>query len=547
MLSRSTKLIAAVLLAAATGARADFIDLYADKLDMPRNKAPRVGRSKVVLIPVEIDNAGYDPIDQERVRAFFGQDTGAGLTFSSYYDAASGGKLHLDVTVAPVVKYDGCPSMIKTTAGCTIPRGDVSALTQGMDFVRDVFRRAHDEGKVDFSQFDSNGLGGQPDGVIDGAMIVVNVPHAGIALPIQYVNSGSNLNGGTGGSLKLDGIEIPYVAVGGASTVNGAQHVEYVILHEFAHTLGFADLYYEHPSSGDKYPQWGGLHFSLMGDYDYDDKVPLPDAESRRALGWQQHQVISGTRAVTLAPAAMGGGAVKLGMVKDGRTEYFLAEARGPVAGIDNGLLDSSGNPAYGLAIYHVDWGKGPSAQVGAWTSRLLYCLDCDPYHPFIRNLESSGTFALVSTGSNDVGHAAVQGGVPDDMVLWQGGAVTSRDGAAPLSGDNRYVATNFYDGSVSGISVRDIKVNADHTITATFTAPDVSDPCSDVICPALEQCVKSGVSAGNCQPITQVIPEPGPAATPAATGCSGAGTPGLAGLLLLALLFGLRRRQPAL
>jgi hypothetical protein len=244
----------------------------------------------------------------------------------------------------------------------------------------------------------------------------------------------------------------------------------------------------------------------------------------------------------------MGGNSVKLGMLVDGHTEYFLAEARGPVDGIDQGVTDAHGNPAYGLSLYHVDWGKGPKAQVGSWTSRLIYCLDCDPYHPFIRNLESSGTFALVSNGasSSGAGQAGINGGVSDDMVLWQGGAITSRDNAGTLSDSNRYVATNLYDGSDSGISIRDIKVNPDHTITATFTSPEVTDPCGDVVCPALEQCVKSGASAGNCQPISEVVPDPGPAAPPAAanTGCSGAGAPGFAGVILVAWAFASRRRQ---
>src|SRR5438552_819321 len=191
-----------LVLCTAAAARADFIDLYANKLDMPQNKGPRLGRSRVVVIPVQIDAGSYLPVDMDRLHDFFETGASGGLNFTRYYQIASSGKYQPIATVTPLIEYQGCPSMIHG-ANCTIARGDVSALSQGMDFIRDVFRRAHDEAGVDFREFDKNGLRGEPDGVIDGAMIVVNVPSVGIAFPIQYVNSGSNLNGGTGGALVL--------------------------------------------------------------------------------------------------------------------------------------------------------------------------------------------------------------------------------------------------------------------------------------------------------------------------------------------------------
>src|SRR4051812_41551666 len=300
---RIGSIVASLLVFSAASARADFIDLYSNPFDVPQNKAPRLGKSSVLLIPVQIDAGKYQPVDMDRLHAFFeGAYAGGGLTFTRYYELASSNRFHPAVTVAPLVEYQGCPPMIHN-AGCTIERGNVQALSQGMDFIRDVLRRTHEEGKIDFSKFDTNGINGGPDGVIDGVMIVVNVPNIGIAFPIVYLNSGSNLNGGTGGAIVLDGVKIPYLAVGGA---NSTGELEYTILHEFGHTLGFADLYYEHPMAGDKYPQWQGLHFSLMGDYDYTPEVALPDAESRRALGWQPHQVVSGTQTLTLLPAGEG-------------------------------------------------------------------------------------------------------------------------------------------------------------------------------------------------------------------------------------------------
>jgi M6 family metalloprotease-like protein len=534
---RFRSLVAGLLISVAFGARADFIDLYANPLDIPQNKAPAKGHSNVLLIPVQIDFGSYQPVDMDRLHQFFEGAYTSDLTFSRYYELASANRFHPAVTVAPLVEYTGCPAMLHS-AGCTIDRGNVAALSQGMDFIRDVFRRAHDEGKVDFSKFDANGVNGAPDGVIDGVMIVVNVPGVGIAFPIEYVNSGGNLAGGTGGPLLLDGVKIPYAAIGGASFAGGAQHLEYVILHEFGHLLGFADLYYEHPMAGDKWPSWEGLHFSLMGDYDYTAAVPLPDAESRRALGWQPHQLVSGTQTLTLLPAGEGGVAVKLGMMDSKRHEYFLAEVRGPAQGVDTGLVDSKGAPTWGLALYHVDWSRGPKPDTGEWPGRLLYCLDCDPYHPFVRNLESSGTFGLVTQGAADAASRGPSAGglVSDDQVLFEGGAIGSLPVAQPLTETNHYVATNYYDGSASGITIRDIKVNADHSVTATFTAPAVADPCSDVTCGSMEQCTQSGAMAGNCEAVLEAIPDAGVLTTPPAStsGCNSSSAPGFTGVALI-------------
>jgi len=126
---------------------------------------------------------------------------------------------------------------------------------------------------------------------------------------------------------------------------------------------------------------------------------------------------------------------------------------------------------------------------------------------------------------------------VPDDSVLWQGGAISSLSNAQPLSETNHYVATNFYDGAASGVAIRDIKVNADHSVTATFTAPFVSDPCSDVTCGSMEQCVPTGALAGNCAAVEVSIPDAGTLVTGhvAAANCSSSGGPGFAGILVFA------------
>ena len=547
------------LLALGGAAKADFIDLGADPSDLV-NKAPRRGHSKLLVIPVQIDYAapggGFQAVDMDALTSFFaGSGSTRDFTFASYLRVASNGRYSASVVVAPLVRYTGCPPMLAFSADCSVPRGDLTALTRGMDFVRDVFRRAHDENKVDFSQFDGNGPRLEADGIIDGVMMVVNVPGFGITLPIKLINSGSNLSGGTGGALVLDGVKIPVVAIGGATFSGGVQRLDRVIVHEFGHVLGLADLYYEHPTMSDPYPLYQGLHYSSMGDWDYGDTVVLPDAESRRALAWQDTHVMSGTQRLTLQPAASGGYAVRLGQMSAGRKEYFLAEVRGPVGVFDGAVADANGSPTWGLAVYHVDWSRGPKATEGTYTERLLSCLDCAAWHPFIRNLESAGHFGLIYSGP--AANRASKAGIADDSVLFGSAqGLASIPGAGVLSATNRYTATNWYDGSPSGIAITDVVLNADHSVTATFTAPVVGNPCTDVLCGPMEQCVMGGEAAGSCAPITAAVDDGGlpvnphnPPATLSSTGCdtsSGATSTGLLWVLPVGLVLAaaLRRRK---
>ena len=554
---RGSLLALCAVVSVAFAAKADFIDLGADPSDLV-NKAPHRGHSKLLVIPVQIDysapGGGFRPVDMDALTSFFaGSGSINELTFASYLNVASNNRYTAEVTVAPLVKYTGCPPMLASSAACSVPRGDVTALTRGMDFVRDVFRRAHDENKVDFSQFDVNGPRGEADGIIDGVMMVVNVPNFGIALPITFINGGSNLSGGTGGALVLDGVKIPVVAIGGATFSAGVQHLNRVIVHEFGHVLGLADLYNEHPTMSDPYPLYQGLHYSSMGDWDYGEKTVLPDAESRRALAWQDTRVISGTHKITLQPAAKRGDALRLGQMDANRREYFLVEARGPAGAFDTTIADVSGNPTWGLAVYHVDWSRGPKAAAGTYTERLLSCLDCNAWHPFIRNLESAGHFGLIFSGP--AANRSSKSGIADDSVLFQGNQnLASIQNAGVLSATNRYTATNWYDGSPSGISITDIVVNGDHSVTATFTAPIVANPCTDVVCGPMEQCLMTGETAGSCGPLAPTVDDGGLPTNPhnppaTASGCStGAGqsSSGLLWALPVGLLIAaaLRRRK---
>jgi hypothetical protein len=383
---------------------------------------------------------------------------------------------------------------------CAVPRGNTDALGPALDVLRDALQQAHSAGTA-MTGFDANGPAGVPDGFIDGFIVLVNIDFGGIALPIGDLNHGSNLtDGGVGGAFILDGVKIPYVSIGGT---------QQVLLHEFGHQLGLADLYDEDQLTG-------GLDLSLMGNWDYDNHPPLLDAESRYRLGWAHAVHLTESATVTLHPAEQDGGMLRVG----GDREYFLLENRGPgPAGAPSVDQDQTSR---GVAIYHVDWSVGPSPMQGAYVSRLIECVNCDLYHPFILNeVARDAGFRWLSPNPS----------LADE--LFQAGDTLGPDGTAPFSATHAVASTDWYGGQTSGISFRvEAATGGDFLVQVTqpnsaCTAPPACP--SESICPN-ESCWDT---AG---------PDGGGAAGAGKGGCSA--TPVGLDLLPLLALLGLRRRR---
>ncbi|MFN7131197.1 MAG: hypothetical protein ACK4N5_03890, partial [Myxococcales bacterium] len=287
-------LLACLLLSLPLTARADFADHFARRDDIGMQKGPVLGKSRMLLIPVEVK--GFAPFDMHATRVFFESDEELGLR--NYYRVNSNGRWDFEATVLDPVVFDKCPLPEDRFPGCKIARGDVNALQPGLEMLREVLRRV--DPVVHFRDYDINGLEGKPDGYADLVGIVTNTPFGGIALPVFFVNNGDNLAGDTGGPFVLDGIKLGVVALGG-NDKNGM-----VMLHEFGHSLGLTDLYAENGT----YP---GTHFSAMGSWHYDYRPPLFDPETRFRMGWVTAKVVSGTVRAVLKPVAEGGDVYKLG------------------------------------------------------------------------------------------------------------------------------------------------------------------------------------------------------------------------------------------
>lgn len=430
-------------------ALADYMDHFVIREDVGLRKAPYLGRARTVVIPVEV--AGHPPLDMARIQHFFSPDDPEG--FVRYFQTASLGRYQPEVVVAPVVHYAACPLPADRFPNCAVKRGDIAAFTAGMDLIRDALRRT-DAAGFDFASFDVNGRRGSPDGYADGVMLLGNIPFGGIAFPIGYFNQDDNLAGGEGGPLIVDGVKVSHVAISGSANTN-------VMVHEFGHLLGLTDLY-------DESRTYDGLHFSLMGAWVNPKKLPLPDAETRYRLRWANLVQVSGTGVHRIPPVESSGQVFRLGT----GSQYFLVENRGPGGNFDGEFTER------GLVVYHVDRTVRLKGEEGRFAERLLNCVNCDPWHPYIRIIQADGRFDL-------------QLGDPPNYAedLFRDGDALGPDfSGTPMSPAWRVQSTNLYDGQPTQLGLRNVKVQADGIIEVTFDAP-VTDTCSDPLCEAGEGC----------------------------------------------------------
>ncbi|MBK7858473.1 MAG: hypothetical protein IPJ65_07585 [Archangiaceae bacterium] len=488
-----SRLVLLVVSLAPLAARADYMDHFVVREDVGVHKAPYLGNAEVLLMPVEV--AGFPPLDLDRLYAFFAADNPQG--FVKFMETASLGRYHPHVNIGPVIRYTGCPLDTTKFPGCVVARGDFAAFAAGINLIREVVRRTNEEAVgFDFGALDVNGRRGTPDGWVDGVMLLTNMPFGGIAFPVGYFNRGDNLAGATGGPLIVDGVKVGHVAIAGDGDL-------YTMVHEFSHLLGLTDLYAENRT----YP---GLQLSVMGAWGYDPNIPLHDAESRFRLRWGNWHQVQGKQKVVIAPAEGTGEVWRLGT----GDEYFLVENRGP------GQFDRSFTTR-GLAVYHVDRRVKLAGEEGRFQDRILDCVNCDAFHPYIMNVQADEKFELQQPQAKF--------SYEDD--LFRDGAFLGADpSGVPLSADHPVASTNWYSGQPSGIEIGQIRVSDDGAITATLIAPSEGQ-CGEKLCDEGEACApltceSPGESSAGCQ-------------------CgAGQGPLVLGALLLLLLEQRLRRRQ---
>jgi hypothetical protein len=540
-------LVAVVTSLGAWPARAEFADMMARQDDVGEYKAPRLGRSRLLVLPVEVRGNGVPAVPRERLVTFFETKSDAEFRFASYFEAASSGRFQPEVVVAPTVVFDRCPAGLD--GDCRERPTSFSALKNSVGLLRTAFARAHAgcweraaacdaATAIDFWDFDQNGPLQRPDGYVDGVMVVVNIPDLFASLPLAPYNDAGpgDLAEGQGGPFRLDEKRVSLVSTCGVPQAPGARP-EYACVAEFLHLLGLADMD-QNSLYADAHPEarYAGLPLTPMGDWRRDGSAPMPDAESRYRLGWAQVEVVSGTRTITLEPAARGGHVVKLGQRSETNGEYWLAEARGPVGPFDRDVVDGTDRTGvHGLAVYHVDWSKGPSGEPGTFIKQLVSCLNCDPWRPFVRLVQADGRLDLQRG----------QPFRPEDDLFRAGALFVPAPSAMPFGPSTTVFGANRYDGTSAGIRIENVRVDpATGRVTADFTAPTVEDACADARCAPGQAC-----EAGNClapreteEPVAPPRPaQPAPAPVQEGWGCHA-----LPATLLALLGLAVRRRPSA-
>jgi hypothetical protein len=284
-------------------------------------------------------------------------------------------------------------------------------------------------------------------------MILTNTEFGGIAFPIGYYNRGDNLAGGTGGPLIVNGVKISHVAIAGEGKAP-------VLVHEFGHVLGLTDLY-------DETGVYDGLEYSTMGSWNYSYNIVNFDAETRFRLRWANWFQVQGSMHVVIPPVESTGQVYRLGF----GDEYFLVENRGP------GTFDAD-MKLRGLIVNHVDRRVRINGDEGRFQERIANCVDCDPFHPYIRFVQADGLFQVEAGKSPNEA----------DDLFRDGDTLKADPDNIGLSKDHQVQSTNYYSGDPSGFSIRDITVRADGNIEATLEAPS-SGQCDETLCSEGDGC----------------------------------------------------------
>jgi hypothetical protein len=285
---------------------------------------------------------------------------------------------------------------------------------------------------------------------------------------------------------------MPHFAIAGESD-------NLVMIHEFGHVLGLTDLY-------DESGKYDGLHLSFMGSWLYDPKIPLPDAETRWRLRWANWHQVQGQQKVVIQPVETSGEVWRLGT----GDEYWLVENRGP------GKYDQH-LPVRGLAVFHVDRTiKSLKGEEGRFLERLLDCVNCNPWRPYIQWVQADGQFTVQKNGKEDYA----------EDLFRDGDLLAPIADETPFSAAHHPLSSNYYSGKLSEIVITDIKVRADGSIEATLEAPS-KDQCGETLCAEGE----------GCAPLTCETP-------PSPPGCGCGNGAGLALCALPLLEQALRRRK---
>jgi M6 family metalloprotease-like protein/uncharacterized protein (TIGR03382 family) len=536
--------IGVVLACVAVPARADYIDHFASRTDVGRFKVPSQGRTRVLVIPVFVDDQPYSAGSEEafvaEIEDFFAVDDrgvfDGGFRFTAYWEQASLGRYRPEAVVAAPVHFPSCPPLGEHE-DCRIPRGGgvadgdlagaAATLRDSLRFLDEIIlcatagtspeRRCTSGGGVDLADFDTSGQQpGVADGFVDGVLVVSNASFPGIALPVKDLSGQALLSFlGPLPSFTYGELTVPSVGIAGFAT--SPQRETFIAVHEFGHLLGFCDLYNEAGTTTD-------LPYTVMGGWYYDAPAVLPDAFSRLAIGWANVVDVSGGGSFRLENASRSGQMLKVG----GGDEFFLIEHRAADTGIEGDLdVDS------GVFIERVRLDRRPSGTAGSYLQTLQECVNCRPFDSMLTVEEADGAYDLQRNRPRN-----------DAADLFQAGqGMAPSDDTDPRGAANLVFSTNLFSGEPTGLTITVDESDADGA-TITVAGPPKDDPCADLETLCLQDCVIDDDGHGRCGDFV-TFPPPVPADEDEdAVGCTCAGTSGLMPLVPALLGLGWRRRR---
>lgn len=339
-----TRLLCALAVVTASTAHANPLDHLRTVNDIGLHKIPHAGTSHILVIPVRTGPDGISVNEVTQLRAVFATEGGPG-TFRDYWRVVSGGRYDpIPTLVEPVLYRDRCPIPGRDLSNCEISLSDIGLLlTKGIQAAyEDILTRVRDEQQIDLAQFDVNGASGPgADGYFDGLIFDADI-YTGVAFPVAILDNTVVMTPTPGG--------------GGDPIIAGIIAMSPPARHEFAHLLGFMDLY------------GGPTVNGLMEDVD-----ATLSAFSRQQIGWGTVTKIEGATELDLPPVLDGGAVLRI----DTPPGYLLIENRG---GAQHAEYDSG---AEGIYIYSVDESQLPTTPLGFLnvSNRELYLPNAEaPY-----------------------------------------------------------------------------------------------------------------------------------------------------------------------
>ena len=125
--------------------------------------------------------------------------------------------------------------------------------------------------------------------------------------------------------------------------------------------------------------------------------------------------------------------------------------------------------------INAVDRANEPRCRL--FVERILDCVNCDPWHPYISLLQADGAFEIERNRRFGKGD------------LFRTGSFLRRDPRdLPVSANNMANSSNLWSGAPSGLQLDDVRVLDDGSIEVTLDAPTTGQ-CEERLCAEGEGC----------------------------------------------------------